>query len=123
MKIRIKENSVRLRLTKSEVAEFCKSQSYSQTINFGNRTLLYTLYTRENEKDYKALYEGDEIKIILPHSDIDKWKQDSCIGFEHQIDLDDGQKLRIKVEKDFVCLDETTEDQSDNYTNPRMINE
>lgn len=42
------------------------------------------------------------------------------VGFYHTQTLDDGQKLNLTLEKDFVCLDERSEDQSDNYPNPRL---
>lgn len=34
----------------------------------------------------------------------------------------DGQsgKVNLLIEKDFVCIDNTTEDQSDNYPNPSL---
>jgi hypothetical protein len=32
--------------------------------------------------------------------------------------LGNGQSLKLLLEKDFVCLDHTDEDQSDNYPNP-----
>ena len=39
-------------------------------------------------------------------------------GFENNMDFGDGKQLFLLIEKDFVCLDETIEDQSDNYENP-----
>jgi hypothetical protein len=34
--------------------------------------------------------------------------------------MENGKELFLLLEKDFVCLDETIEDQSDNYPNPLM---
>ena len=39
-------------------------------------------------------------------------------GFQHKQALSNGKELFLLVEKDFVCLDNTFEDQSDNYPNP-----
>ena len=44
------------------------------------------------------------------------------VGFSHIFVLNSGTKLKLLVEKDFVCMDETVEDQSDNYPNPKAIN-
>jgi hypothetical protein len=43
------------------------------------------------------------------------------IGFDNTIDMDNGRKLFLLIEKDFVCLDHTLEDQSDNYENPGKV--
>jgi len=34
--------------------------------------------------------------------------------------INDDQSLYLLIEKDFKCLDETTEDQSDNFENPNI---
>jgi hypothetical protein len=46
------------------------------------------------------------------------WTDTDLVGFQHEYDLRNGTKLFLLVEKDFVCLDNTFEDQSDNYPNP-----
>lgn len=120
MKIRIKGNSIRLRLTKSEVAEFCDVGNYSQSTNLGDRIFVYTLET--NDK-CNASFNDNEIKIAIPKSDLQKWQKESCVGFSYTIKWPNGEKLNIKVEKDFVCLDKSVEDQSDNYPNPRLKND
>jgi len=49
----------------------------------------------------------------MSHKMIDELIYTDKVGFENA----DG-KLHLLVEKDFVCLDEVAEDQSDNYPNP-----
>jgi len=49
----------------------------------------------------------------MSHKMIDELINTDRVGFENH---DAG--LHLLVEKDFVCLDEVNEDQSDNYPNP-----
>ena len=43
------------------------------------------------------------------------------VGFSHIFVLNSGTQLNLLVEKDFVCMDETVENQSDNYPNPKVL--
>jgi len=40
------------------------------------------------------------------------------VGFNAKMPVAENGSLYLLLEKDFVCLDETTEDQNDNYENP-----
>jgi len=46
------------------------------------------------------------------------WTSTNEVGFQHKLSLNNGKELFLLVEKVFVCLDNTFEDQSDNYPNP-----
>ena len=49
------------------------------------------------------------------------WDVNETVGFENSISVADDTSLHLLLEKDFVCLDERIEDQSDNYPNPKML--
>lgn len=119
MKIRIKGNSVRLRLTKSEVSAFLTHKEISESTNFGTGQFVYSLKISESCEGLDATFGDNQICINLSPLWADKWQDEKQIGFTKTIKFGD-QELHIKVEKDFVCLDETDEDQSDNYPNPRL---
>lgn len=121
MKIRIRENSIRLRLLKSEIEEFFISRKFSQATDFGITKFRYTLEVSESKENLFTEFLNNEIKVYLPVSFFDRWKETEQVGFSGYYDLGDGKKIFIKVEKDFVCLDETDEDQSDNFPNPALI--
>ena len=121
MKIRIKENSVRLRLTKIEVKSFLDFKEFSQTTHFGNTIFQYSLKVSHDCDGLNATFTDNEICVYISPEWAEKWKADNEVGFSKTIQIG-GHILTLKVEKDFVCLDETDEDQSDNYPNPRLIN-
>lgn len=112
MKLRIKSNSLRYRLTRTDVDRF-KAEGYvEEQINFAGRPFIYALQLTEGEH-LTASYIDDKITLSMPHKMIDELSETDKVGFENY----DGE-LHLLVEKDFVCLDEVAEDQSDNYPNP-----
>ena len=119
MKIRIKGNSVRFRLTKTEVAAFCKYGAHSESTYFADQKFTYSLVARQGIEHLQADYKDNTIRIYMPSSIRKTWEDSDVVGYNHKMKLPTGKELFLLVEKDFVCLDETTEDQSDNYPNPK----
>lgn len=117
MKIRIKGNSVRFRLTKSEVSKVISEGSFTESCTIGGNTFKYMLKHHKGASKMHAHFKDDQITVCLTAEQIEEWKLEHKVGFE--IITEDDPALKIIVEKDFVCLDETTEDQSDNYPNPK----
>ncbi len=120
MKIRIKGNSIRLRLTKPEVAVFCKEGRYEEAIHFGGRQLIYALVAKPGIDTPEATYVGDTITVYLMREVQDTWYHSDKIGYSTPLQHTTTDSLAILVEKDFTCMDNTVEDQSDMYPNPKM---
>jgi hypothetical protein len=112
MKIRIKGNSVRYRLTRSEVARLGEDGYLQEATNFASQTFHYSI-ERTDSDQLRADFLQQNIVVYMPQAMIDEWVQTDRITFE-----DKSGPVRILMEKDFVCLDHTEEDQSDNYPNP-----
>ena len=122
MKIRIKGNSVRLRLTKPEVETFCKEGRYEESTVFGSKPLTYVLEGKPGINEPEANYIEDKIIVYLPKEELAIWPNSNRVGYSNSVDWNDTRTLSILVEKDFTCLDNTIEDQSENYPNPRLKN-
>jgi len=112
MKIRIKGNSLRYRLTRTDVADLAKKGYLEEVINFEGQSLIYSIQTAVNE-ELSASYINNKISLLMPEYMIAELADTNRIGFENN----KGQ-LHLLVEKDFTCLDNVEEDQSDNYPNP-----
>ena len=69
----------------------------------------------------EATYIENTITIYIPKKDTIDWPTNAKIGFKNSIDTENRNSLSILVEKDFVCMDETVEDQTDNYPNPKAL--
>lgn len=112
MKIRIKSNSLRYRLTRSEVERFIHDGVIKEKIQIGDDALTYILQ-RTAEDTVSASFHNNIITCLVPEKIANEWANTDQVGFDHT----DGD-LHILVEKDFTCLDNVDEDQSDNYPNP-----
>ncbi len=121
MKIRIRGNSIRFRLTKSEVAAFCKEGILKEETAFDNSVFTYMLKSSEDQKALQAYFENNTIRLEVPASFVEEWYTNDVVGTRHTQTLKNGKALLLLLEKDFVCMDETFEDQSDNYPNPRAL--
>ncbi len=120
MKIRIKGNSIRFRLTQSEVKQLSEKGSVKETTEFGSNTFHYQVELTTSVKNLEASYSNDEIVMMVPEDDGRNWFHNNAVGFEHQVGLPKGKKLHLLLEKDFTCLENRAEDQSDNYPNPKL---
>jgi hypothetical protein len=112
MKIRIKSNSVRYRLTRTDVAQLAESGFIEDKVSFAHQSLLYALQLTLDEQ-LSATYINNTITLMMPKIMIDELTNSDTVGFENS---ENG--LHLLVEKDFTCLDNVEEDQSDNYPNP-----
>lgn len=118
MKLRIRGNSIRLRLLRGEVAKFGEKGTVEETINFGTARLTYVLQNSADADDIAAQFDGNEIVVKIPAATAREWTQTDLISLTGEQKIADGESLKILVEKDFVCLDRPDdEDNKDAYPN------
>ncbi len=120
MKIRIKGNSIRYRLTKSEVETFCDKGHYKEATDFGTKKFTYSISAKKDIHLLEAEFKDDTVTMYLNLDESKSWANNDKVGFQHKYKTASGTELSLLLEKDFVCMDETVEDQSDNYPNPKV---
>ena len=121
MKIRIKDNSVRLRLTRTEVEKFGQEKYIECKTEFGNASFIYAMRS-EDVEEISADLADNKITMHIPISIAETFISTDVVGFHHEKVLTSGRKLFLLFEKDFKCIDgEVLEDQSDNYENPLTV--
>lgn len=121
MKIRIKGNSIRYRLSQSEVKRFSETGHLIESTVFGGTPescFHYALRSKPGIVGLEATFEGTTICLFVPEEAVQNWYRSEQVGFENNYEVAAGGSLHLLLEKDFVCLDNTAEDQSDNYPNP-----
>ena len=118
MKLRIKGNSLRIRLTKTEVNIIANTGYLEEETLFGNNKFVYALQRVDEGNELSAALEENKMIIFVPSSLTKEWPANNIVGFNAEMPVTDNKTLFLLIEKDFVCLDETTVDQSDNYENP-----
>jgi hypothetical protein len=124
MKLRIKGNSVRLRLGQSEVRRLQREGIVSESTTFNlflGQRLEYVLCTASNLLAMTASFEGGRIMVRMPFSVMRNWAATDQVGVETTQVGSDGCVLKILVEKDFACIDAPhDESQEDAFPNPQI---
>jgi hypothetical protein len=115
MKIRIKGNSLRYRLTKSDIATLAAEGYLLEQTNFVDQLFGYALKITENTA-LTAVFLNNIITLFMPKSMLTEMINTEKVGF-----ADKNGALQLLVEKDFTCLDNVEEDQSDNFPNPLAL--
>lgn len=120
MKLRIRDNSIRLRLSKTEVAAISDKGHVEAYTQIGPNRFGYALIRVDDADSLTASYMDNCLTVFIPERFTRDWPKNDVVGFDARIPLPGEAHLYILVEKDFACIDETTEDQGDMYPNPNQ---
>ncbi len=116
MKLRIKGNTIRLRLTQTEVDKLSEGTAEDKTQFPGGHSLVYKIQSAEN---FKVNFNDGTVLISVPRNQIKDWADSDKIEISNSFELPNNEQLLISIEKDFKCLTERPkEDESDMYPNP-----
>ena len=121
MKIRIKGNSIRIRLTRTEVAKLCEEGIIRESTQFPSGSFTYEVVLTEKQEMLHASFEDNCIRFYLPKKLSENWPDNEIVGFEEWLSLANDNSLHLLLEKDFQCLEVRSEDESDQYPNPKAI--
>ncbi|MEQ1642612.1 MAG: hypothetical protein ABL959_04095 [Pyrinomonadaceae bacterium] len=121
MKLRIRENTLRFRLGRSEVETFGRTGTIADKVRFGLKMdeFGYSLEKTPQNK-FSASFIDGMIVVQVPAYDADRWANSDEVSLAGSFLTDDQTELKILIEKDFVCLNaHNDEDQSDRYPHPK----
>jgi hypothetical protein len=121
MKLRIKGNSLRLRVSRSEVQRLVDVGRVEETIHFGwqrEAQLTYALEHAEVPQEITVYCKAREVTVVLSSRSARQWSgSPEEVGVYGQLDVFNGE-LTVSVEKDFACLDGTVAENEDTFPNP-----
>ncbi len=120
MKLRIRDNSVRVRLTRGEVDTLRDTGIVSARTGFpGGHDFQYLVESSPASVSPGASFSGNAVTVRLPETTVLAWANSEQVSIAGEQGLDDGEKLMILVEKDFACLaPREGEDESDMFEHP-----
>ena len=120
MKLRIRGNSIRLRLGRSEVRRLAEERVvYEETDFGGGQRLGYALHA-DDVPAAVASFDDGVVRVRIPHEAARQLVESDQVGVEASQPLHDGAELTIVVEKDFECMDApAAEPQDDAFPNPK----
>ena len=119
MKLRIKGDSLRLRLSQGEMRALAEQGEVEDRISFGaGAALRYRLRSAKEILDISATYSQNLIDILVPETLSQRWCDTDLVTLSASQKLAVGE-LRIVLEKDWACLaPREGEDESDNFPHP-----
>ncbi len=121
MKLRIKGNSIRFRVTRSELDTLVDDGRIEETVWLGTDAqsrLTYALQHVASANSVTLRFNLPEIAVLIPTHEIRKWRGSGQVGVYASIPLGARSPLQLAVEKDFACLDRSDADNLDTFPNP-----
>ena len=113
MKLRIEDDTLRLRLSEAEVREFADTGHVMAAVHFGaasGQQLTYALargselpQSMAADEPVQVHYEPGAITVLVPFVIARAWTETNQNGFSHELPVAETQHLRILVEKDLDC--------------------
>ncbi len=120
MKLRIRGNSVRVRLTRTEVAALGAGKTVSQTTAFSPAArLISSVVVSADAKSPAARFIDSQVLVILPEQQVRHWAESDEVSISATQAVGADESLALLVEKDFVCLHHPSES-VDAFPNPRL---
>ncbi|MDH3440749.1 MAG: hypothetical protein OEM63_08365 [Gammaproteobacteria bacterium] len=122
MKLRVLDNSIRLRLTRSEVDAVNDTGVVRGRVRFaGSNTFDYVLESSPATVKPEAHISNNVLTVRLPEMDVGQWAGSEQVSIMSEQLLGNGEQLKILVEKDFHCLaPREGEDESDMFPHPEV---
>ena len=121
MKLRIRGDSMRLRLKRGEVDQLAAGISIVEETHFPGAVLTYQLDVSRNGT-ISATFDNGSLLVSLPESKVRDWASTDQVSlFSEQI-LSGSNTLSLLIEKDFKCLEpghhRECEDDEDTFPHP-----
>jgi|SRR5687767_12134428 hypothetical protein len=117
MKLRLRGNSIRLRLTQSEVSRFRAEGKIEERVRFGDNEpdFVYALEIGPGNSP-AAKFEGGAMRVFISEKHARGWIESE----QNAIESPEGISPRVLIEKDFACLEiRPGENDKDAFPTPR----
>jgi len=121
MKLRIKGNSLRLRISRSEVSKLLEGDCLEETIRFAPEACARFTYALKQDRLVRrptVQYTENRVAVLIPADQANVWGITEQVGIAEDISLGNLGSLALLIEKDFACLDRSDEDSDDAFPNP-----
>ena len=115
MKLRIQGNSLRLRLTQTEVAQLLDTGRVESHLEFApGISLAYAVEGSTQADALSASFDGHAILMAVPSTLLKEWAEGDQVSIEGASQT----RMQLLIEKDFQCLHKPGQRDPDAYPNP-----
>jgi hypothetical protein len=121
MKLRILGNSLRLRISRSELERLQADGSIEDSIRFSSApeaSLTYALAVESGEVGIRVQYSPQRVTVLLSEAQLQAWSQPNEVGIYASVGNGSENGLKLTIEKDFACLDRSHASNADAFPNP-----
>lgn len=122
VKLRLRHNSIRMRLTRPEVEALASCTAVEESVAFGSdleAVLAYGIECSDETSAADARLAGNRVVVSLPRTAAVQWAAGDEVSIEFTKLIGDGAELNVLIEKDFACLNPRRgEDEADMFPNP-----
>ena len=121
MKLRIKGNSLRLRVTRPELERLMNEGRIEETVSFApddRSCLTYSLEHTATTAVPAVRFVPPSLEVRIPTAQAQKWSLSEDVGISATIDLGPKGSLDLLLEKDFACIQGSEEENRDAFPNP-----
>lgn len=120
MKLRIRGNSVRVRVSRTELEQLATQGATEDSAQFGPGAVLRYRLEAARDGALQAEFADNVVRISIPRAQVERWLAPEEVSIRGEQAAGDGVALKILVEKDYVCLaPRSDEDDSDLFANPQ----
>lgn len=109
MKLRFRNNSVRLRLNRREAETIASGSALEEQIGFPEGSTFSYILEASARVHPEASFQGGVIRISAPAKHLKSWVAGSEIGIYFDLPVNDSV-LKIAIEKDLECIDAPPEE-------------
>lgn len=113
MKVRLRNNSIRLRLTQGEVQVLADAGQVDNQTHFTAGQVLGVTLRASDTNQINADFDAAVVTIGVPRAALAKWCTGNEVSLTGRQTIDDDTALSILVEKDFACLAPRSGDDDD----------
>ena len=118
MKLRFRENSLRLRVNRREVDALASGERIQQRVAFPGNTCLTYILEPDALDEPEATFRQQVIRIRAPVEALENWAKTDAIGLYFELPTG-GAMLKVAIEKDLECVDAPLEERDlDAFSRP-----
>ena len=125
MKLRIRGNSLRVRISQPELKQLASQGVAEDSVSFAAHSRLGYRVRVSDTRDLSAEFADGQITVFIPERAMSTWLEPEEVGLRGEQALAGSGPLKILVEKDFTCLaprEDEDEDESELFPNPALEN-
>ena len=121
MKLRIRGDTLRIRLKRGEVEQVAAGSPIVEETHFPTSVLTCRLELSA-DGDFSADFQSGSLVVRLPSAEVLSWAGSDEVSLFAEQKLSDARSISLLIEKDFACLEpghhRDCDDDADTYPHP-----